>query len=136
MSDFFEEIENVIETTEADVVTWCLAIKQGASVVASDIQAGLKWVASQTPTIVADIQETVSIVEQLGLANVPQVSAAVAAADLAVTGLDAFAAQENSGTGEAQALVSGYVAVKQAQSAVTAAKAAAVAAPSEVAIGS
>lgn len=114
--------------TEADVVKVVVAIKTDVAVVEADLAKALKWVASNAPAIAADIEDVVSIVTQLGVTSNPEVAVAVAAANTAVAALNAFSTSYTSGTGSAQALVNGYIAVKQATASVASASAAAVAA--------
>lgn len=121
--------ENEFTTTEADVVAVIVQIKTGLQWAESEVNSGLKWVAANVPNIVTQMQGIVGIVQQLGVAQIPQVAAAITATQLAEKALQAFAAAENSGSGNAQALVNGYVAVKQAQAAAASAAAAAAAAP-------
>lgn len=113
-------------TTEADVVAIITKIKTAEQVVASDINTALKWIASNTPTIVSDLQSVVGVVEAVGVATNPQVAAAISAANLAVNALNAFASASNSGQANSKAVLAGYVAVKQAQAAAASAAAAAV----------
>jgi hypothetical protein len=121
-----QEIENIFEMTEADVVAVIVDIKTGVEVAAEKVNAALKWVAANAPSIVADIQQVETIVETVGLASQPDVAAAIVAANASVAALNAFAAAENSGQSNTAALLSGYVAVKQSQAAAASAAAVAV----------
>lgn len=134
MSSFSTALWNFIDETESDVLAIIQDIKAGAAVAEADITNALHWVASNTPAIAADIEEVLSIVTTIGVASNPEVAAAVSAANIAVTALNAFAKANNAGAGNAQSVLAGYVAVKQAQSAVAAASAAAVNAPSAAAM--
>lgn len=124
---FFDRLRSFIVETEADVVAVVAKIKTEEEVVASEINSALHWIASNTPAIAADIESVVGIAETVGVAGNPEVAAAIAAANIAVTALNAFASASNSGKSNTQAVLSGYVAVKQAQAAVASAAAAAVA---------
>ena len=134
---FISEVESLFVTTEQDVVNWIADIKQGLAVAEADITNGLNWVASEVPNIVTALQATVGLVEQVGLASNPGVAAAIVAANVAVAGLNAFAAAQNAGAAsgtsplqaDAAALVAGFTAVKQSQAAVALATAAAASAP-------
>jgi len=129
---FLSAIENFFSETETEVIALVVAVKKGEELVASDIDKALKWVASETPAIVSNLQGAVAIVEAVGVASNPDVALAITAANVAVTALNAFAAASNSGKTDAQAVVQGYVAVKQAQaSAASAAAAAASSTPSK-----
>lgn len=126
---FMSSLQNFISETEADVVKVVTAIKADMAVIASDLVAAEHWIASNTPAIAADIQQVLGLVEAVGITANPEVAIAVAAANTAVTALNAFANASNTGATPTQAVVAGYVAVKQAQSAVSSAMAAAVTAP-------
>lgn len=128
---FIDTLKGWITTTEADVVAIIAKIKTEEQVVASEINNALHWIASNAPTIVADIQSVVGIAETVGVASNPQVAAAIIAANTAVAALNAFAAASNSGSSDTQAVLSGYVAVKQAQAAAASAAAAAVQTPTK-----
>ena len=128
---FLDKLKNFIVTTEADVVLVIAKIKTEEEVIASEINNALHWIASNTPTIVADIQSVIGVAETVGVAANPQVAAAITAANLAVAALNSFAAASNSGSSNTQAVLAGYVAVKQAQAAAASAAAAAVVAPTK-----
>jgi predicted oxidoreductase (fatty acid repression mutant protein) len=129
MANWFTGLENFFTTTEADVVAVIAKIKAAIPVVENDINAVVRWVVNNTPTIAADIQQVERIVTALGFVN-PEVSAAIAAANTAVVALNAFAASEKAGQSNVQSAVNGYIAVKQAQASVAQAAVAAAAAPS------
>ena len=126
---FFDSWKAFLTETEADVVKIITAIKADAVIIEADVVAAQHWIANNAPTIAKDIQQVLGLVEAVGIGANPEVAAAVVAANLAVSALNAFAAQTNAGGNAAQSVVAGYVAVKQAQSAVSAAMAASVAAP-------
>jgi hypothetical protein len=117
---------NLIDETESDVLTIITDFKSGVVVAEKDVNYALQWIASNAPAIAADIEEVVGIATTIGVAANPEVAAAITAANVAVTALNAFAASSNSGATATQAVVAGYVAVKQAQAASAAASAAAV----------
>lgn len=129
MTAFTTSLWNFIDETESDVLVIITNIKADVAVAQSDINAALHWIASNAPAIAADIQEVVGIAETVGVGANPEVAAAIIAANTAVTALNAFAASSNSGQNNTQAVLAGYVAVKQAQAASSSAAAAAVAAP-------
>src|ERR1700761_7448305 len=129
LSNFVNSAKNWLTETESDVLVVITKIKAEEAVLATDIAAAQHWIASNAPTIAADVQQVLAIITEIGVTSNPDVAAAVTAANVAVTALNAFANATNAGAGAAQAVVSGYVAVKQAQAAVSTAKAAAVAAP-------
>lgn len=130
---FLTSLQNFISETEADVVAIVGNIKAGIAVVESDLVSAEHWIASNAPAIAADIQQVLGLVEAVGVGANPEVAAAVVAANLAVNALNAFANASNSGASPAQAVVAGYVAVKQAQSSVSSAMAATAAAPTTAA---
>ena len=115
-------------TAEADVLKIIQVIKTEEQILASDISKALKWVADNTPQIAADIQQVLSLVQAVGIVN-PEVEAAIATANTAVSALNAYAASYKSGSGTPQAVLAGVAAYKNAQSAVATATAAAVSAP-------
>ena len=124
---FVDQLKAFFTTTEADVVSVIVKIKTDASVIESEVNSALHWIAANAPAIAADLQQVVGVVEVVGVASNPQVAAAITAANVAVTALNAFAAASNKGQTNPQAVLAGYVAVKQAQSAAASAAAAAVA---------
>jgi len=131
---FLSSVEAIFETTEADVVAIIAKVKQGAAVAEAEIAAALKWIAANAPSIMADIQTVVSLVEQAGILT-PSVQASINAANVAVAALNVFAANVKAGNSNAQAVVAGYVAAKQAAAAAStaAAVAATAAAPAKAA---
>lgn len=131
MSFDFTTLKNWISETEADVLSVVAQIKAEATVIESDITAALHWVASNAPTIAADIGQVVSVVETVGLGANPEVAAAITAANLAVQGLNAFAIASQSGKNNTQAVLAGYSAVKQAQAAAASAAAIVTTAPTK-----
>jgi len=126
---FLDSLRNFVSETEADVLKIVILIKTDAEVLEKDIANVLHWVASNTPAIAADIEKVVSIIETVGLSANPEVGAAISAANLAVQGLNAFAAASNAGNASVDAVLAGYTAVKQAQAAVASAAAITVATP-------
>ena len=123
----FSAIGWFFSVTEQDVLALIVKIKQAEAVVARDISAALGWIADNTPAIVADIEQVLSIVQVVGIAD-PKVELAVTAANEAVAALNAYATAYKNGTGTVQAVVSGYSALKQAQAAAATATAVTVAA--------
>jgi len=117
-------------TTEQEVLKVVTAIKQDAEVAQSEINSALHWIASNAPTISAQIIQVVNLVEAFGVVGNPTVAAAVEAANLAVAGLNAFAAASTGGKSNTQSVIDGYSAVKKAQASIASATAHAVAAPS------
>jgi hypothetical protein len=125
-------LESKISVGEADVVAIVIKVKQGAELVAHEINAALGWIADNTPAIAADIQQAASLIQLAGVIDPlaePEVQAAVIAANTAVASLNAFANAYKSGTGTAAAVVAGYSAIKNAQSAAAKATALAASAP-------
>jgi len=123
---FFTSIKNFLVTTEQDVIKIIGAIVKEEAVLEKDLGIALKWIAGQTPTIASKLQMAESLIVAVGAANNPNVAASIAAANLAVAGLNAFAAAYNSGTPTAAAVVEGYQALKQASAAASNAAASAV----------
>lgn len=125
---FLSVIENFFSITEKDVVALVLKIKHDIDVTNAQVKAAMGWIANATPQITKDIQTVESIVQVIGVGN-PTVAAAVAAANVAVAGLNAYATAYNNGTGTPAAVVAGYSAAKLAQAAAANAASVAVAAP-------
>ena len=122
---FWSGIQQFFIVTEKDVIAIILKVREEAELAAHEISAALGWIADNTPAIAADIQEVLSIVQAIGIVD-PRVDLAVTAAHEAIAALDAYATAYKSGTGTAQAVVSGYAALKQAQGAAAQASAVAV----------
>jgi len=131
IADFLTGLENWFVTTEAQVLQIIAQIKADVVVAEGQINTALTWVAQNVPTIAGDINNVTALVQTVGLANAPAVATAIKDANLAVTALNAFAAASAAGQSNAQAVMQGYVAVKQAQAAVATAAAAAVTAPTK-----
>ena len=125
---FFTKISNWFRTTEADVVKIVIAINKDVAVAEKDINTASKWIASNAPKIANEIQVVLGLVTSLGVTANPEVAAAVVAANVAVAALNNYATLTNNGannTTATQAVVDGYIAVKQAQASVASAAAAA-----------
>ena len=122
-----DNIEAWFVETEAQVQQVIVQINQEVPVVEAQVHSALKWVAGQVPAIATDLQVVTSLITALGFSANPNVATAIADANLAVQALNAFAAAETAGTSDTQAIVNGYVALKQAQAAVASATAATVA---------
>ena|SRR5690348_11949520 len=135
--DWFTDLENNVShffaEAESDVVKVVAQIKTDIDVAIQDIDSALKWLVKQTPAIAAGLQTAAGLIEQVGLASDPEVAAAIAAANIAVQGLNAFAQAANSGKTLPQAVVDGYTSYKSAQAAVAGAAAVAAKAKTPVA---
>lgn len=122
----FSDLEGEFTTTEQDVIDVIANIKNDITVAESDITSALNWLAGEVPTIVTALEAAAGLASSVGLVSAPE----LAAAEAAVQALQSFAAAQNSGSGtitaDAQAVVAGYVALKQSQA--TTASAAATAA--------
>ena len=124
---FWSNITGFFKTTEQDVINIIGDISKEVPVIEADLAKALRWIANETPTIAADLQTTTTLVTAVGATSNPQIAAAIVAANVAVQGLNAFAAKYNSGAGSATAVVDGYIALKQASAAASSAAAAAAA---------
>jgi hypothetical protein len=134
---FLQDVENVVETTEADVVAIIAEIKTVGTAAEGKLESALNWVVGNAPTIAADIQTVEGLFEQIvastpGAAQNAIVTKAIADANLAVAGLNAAATAANSGS-TAAAVVAGYIAVQNAIASAAGAKAAVAAIPTAVA---
>lgn len=121
---FFSSWFSRATATEAEILTIAMKIRADIAIAEADVNKALNWVNSNIPTIVRDINAVTSIVISLGLAGQPNVAAAVAAANVAVATLNAFAAARAAGGNNTDAVVAGMHAVNQAAGARAAAVAA------------
>lgn len=121
---FLDSLKNFITETEADVQKVVAALVADAEVIESDLNSAFHWVISNAPTIAADITEVASFATQAGITANPAFAAAVAAANLAVQGLNAAVTANKAGQNTAQSVLAGYVAIQQARSSVASANAA------------
>jgi hypothetical protein len=124
---FIDNLKKFFTTTEQDVVLLLVEIKTGAAVAAHEIAAGLAWVEQHTADITTGIQQVTTLVTGIAavtpsLKNNATIQKAVTEANAAVAALNAYASAAQSGD-QAQALVNGYVAFQQANSAVSTARA-------------
>ena len=71
LSNLITDIENAIQTTEADVESWVVQIQSGLAVLDTDLSAGLKWVASVAPGWVTALQTVVAIAGAIPGLNIP-----------------------------------------------------------------
>lgn len=135
--DWFTDLESNVShffvEAEQDVVKVVAQVKADIDVAIQDIDSALKWLANQTPAIAAGLATAASLIEQVGLVSNPEVAAAIQAANIAVQGLNAFAAAANTGKTMPQAVVDGYTAYKSAQAAVASAAAVAAKTPTPAA---
>lgn len=121
---FFTTIEAKFATDEAWVLGLIVKIQQGEAAIESDIRIALSWINSHITDINAGLQEIESVVASLATAGVklpPAVMASIKDANVAVAGLNAYAAASAGGVNNAQALVDGYLAAKNVLTASTAA---------------
>lgn len=123
LSSIEQSIEDFAVETEADVQAVIAAVAKGVQEAETLIDDALQWVVNNTPTIVTDITNVIGFASAVGATANPTVAAAVAAAQTAIAALNAVAAAKNSGATDIQTLLSGYTAIKQAQSSVAAAQA-------------
>ena len=118
------------QTIEADIQAFVTKVITEAEVLIEDAVTALGNVAALAPTIAADVTSAANFIEGIpGVGTNPAVMAAVAAVNVANTGLQAFAATYEQATAAGgsvtltqatQAVVAGYQAVKSAQSAAAA----------------
>lgn len=127
---FTTSIENFLVETEADVQAVIADVSKGVTEAEAYIDDALTWVVNNTPTIVADIESVIGFAAAVGATTNPTVAAAVAAAQAAITALNAVAAAKTSGASDVQTLLAGYTAIKQASASASATAAAATIAAS------
>lgn len=122
----FTSLESWFVTTEADVVALISKISAEVQVAEGEAVAALKWVAGEVPAIVDGLNTALTLATAVGL---PVAAPELAAAHAAVAALDAFASVQSNApatvANATQAVVQGYVAFQQANSAVAQAKSAA-----------
>lgn len=117
------------EAAEADVLKLVAAIKTGEQVFQADLDKAVVWATAQAPAIASTLESVGKMAAEVGMITDPKVGLALAAAQTMVTALNAIAASHNGGAGNVAAVVHGYVAVKQAQAAVSAAAVAVASGP-------
>ncbi len=121
-------LESWWATTEADVIAFIVKVKNGLPIIEAELAAALQWVEGEVPTVNAAIGEINGVLQTVAASGVvtipPAVGTAIQDANKAVAGLNAYAASLQSSTGsagsnQAAAVLAGYTAIKQAQSATT-----------------
>jgi hypothetical protein len=125
LNSFEAQVQNFFVETEADVQAVIANIQKEVQIGEAALDQALKWVAANTPAIVADIEGAISFATAVGAAANPAAAAVIAAAQTAVTALNAVATAQNTGATDVQTLLAGYTAVKQAQAAAASTAAAA-----------
>lgn len=126
------------QTVEADIQAFITKVVNEVEILIADAESALSNVAALVPTIAADVTAAASFIEGIPVVGQnPDVMAAVTAVQLADAGLQAFAKQYQAATAPGgsitvtqatQAVVAGYQAVKQAQTATATLTSTAVAA--------
>lgn len=134
---WFQAEAKIVET---DVLAFITKVENDVAVVVKDAEAALSWLAAEAPTVAADVAQVATFIEGIPVVGAnPTVLAAVTAANVAVQGLNAFAAAYTKSTATggsitltqaSQAVVAGYQGLKNAQAAVAAAASTAVSATS------
>lgn len=126
-------IEDHISVAEKDVVAIVIKAKNDIELTAHEISAGLGWVASHTPDIASGLQRLEQILELVSIVDPAaklEIAAVVATANVAMAGLNKFAAAYSAGNGDVSSVLAGYEAINAARAAVATATKLAVAAPS------
>ena len=108
---------------EADVVALAIKVKNGVSVLESEIAKANKWLVAEAPTLTAGATELVGIAAAVGATNNPSIAIAAAAVTAASAALNTYANAANSGANTAQLVVAAYGATKTATAAIATAKA-------------
>ena len=121
---WINNIESYFVTTEAFVIKVVADVRREVLIAEHDVAIAMNWVVKNIPQVVADLQEGVIIIESLGVTSNPEVAIAIAAANAAVAGLNAFESKYKVGTTDAATVANGYNAIKQASAAVASAVAA------------
>jgi hypothetical protein len=106
---------SIFQKIEAEVMSFITAVENDVEIIIADAEKALSNVAAMVPSIAADIEGVATFVEGIpGVGQQPAVQEAVAAANIAMTGLNAFASAWNKST------TGGKVTVSQASQAVVA----------------
>jgi hypothetical protein len=112
---FLTNLETWFQTTEAEVLSVIVKIKNGIEYAEQEVVNGIKFLEGHAAEISGAVQTVAGVVGSLsgaGIAIPPSVVQAVKDANAAVAGLNAMVASQDKGT--PQALVDGYIAAKQA----------------------
>lgn len=117
LNSFEADFENFFVETEADVQALIALIQKDAQIAEAALTSALSWIARETPTVVPIIEEALTFASAVGAASNPEAAVVIAAAQEAVSALNAVAQAQNSGASDIQTLLAGYTAVKQAQAA-------------------
>lgn len=125
ISNLETNISNFFAESEADVQAVIALISKEAAIAESALSSALSWVASEVPTVVPIIESAISFATTVGVASNPEAASVIAAAQVAVTALNAVAQAQGSGASDIQTLLAGYTAIKQAQGTAAAVTAAA-----------
>jgi hypothetical protein len=115
----FTNIKGLFVTTEADVQTFMMNVWNELPVVEAEIAKAAGWIVkSGLPSLTAEVQAITPFVSVLGTAaGHPELAANMAALNVAMAGVQSFAATAASGSLTADQVVAGYGSLKQAGSA-------------------
>lgn len=117
LATIIAEIEGTSQVTESDILGFIADIKQGIEVALEDLEAGLQYLATAAPTIVADLQEALGFATTLQAAGITIPAAVLSAANAAVAGLNSIQTEQAAGADAGTVLTSAFVAVKAASAA-------------------
>jgi hypothetical protein len=133
MTNIFEEIgqgiENAIVTTYDDAKAIFMDIVTGVKGAEAKAGSLLSWIAGQVPNIAADVKAVETDIELVeaafpGFSQNAAVTTAIADANSAVAGLNAFATAADAGTNNVTAAITGFSAFEAANAATASASAA------------
>lgn len=106
-------------TTEADVMAMMMKVWQEIPVAEKEVASAANWIATKgLPSLTAEVQAITPFVSVLGTAaGHPELAANMAALNIAMAGVQSFAASASAGAMTPDQVVAGYGALKQAGSA-------------------
>jgi len=130
LAQIITDIENDIQTTEADVWNWVSQIQTGIAVLEGDLTSGLQWIASVAPAWVQDIAAVMAVAQAIPGLQIP--AAVITATTAAAAALTAVANAEAAGKSTPATLVSAYSAMVGVVQAKTVIQAIVTAAPTPV----
>lgn len=113
-------IKSWISVDEAWVLKTIVQFNAAVQVTAKDLAKAVGWINGEIPSAIAFVKTVEGLIAEAQAAGVPmppQVSAAIATANVVMAGINAYAANVSAGAPTIDAVLTGYAAVKQAQAA-------------------
>jgi hypothetical protein len=112
----FSSIKSLFVTTEADVQNFMMKVWNEAPVLEHEIALAAGWIVKTgLPNLTAEVQAITPFVSVIGTAvGHPELTANMAALNIAMAGVQSFAASAAAGSLTADQVVAGYGSLKQA----------------------